>query len=331
MSCSITAAIAEFLAHRRLREVNATTLTLYERKLTTWQAWHRGQHGSDELAAVTAMQFRAYFSYLRDEHIPQSLNPKRPAVADQVGLAPASREQTWKILSAFWRFCAGERWLSEEQREFFANGRIPRPPVPEQYRKALDDVTYAALLATCADTEEGWRDRAIMTLMAESGMRIGELVALNDVDIDQPTRTAYIAVGKGGKFRFTFYRASAQAAIAAYLEVRRSRGAEAERRLFRAVTGPTQGIRVSADGMREMLHRRAQLAGVNLAQGAPAHWFRHRFARWCLREGVDSLHVQQLLGHASIAMTLRYAREEAAMLRKIYQQHLDSGDVAAAS
>lgn len=317
---AIACAIDGFLDHRRLRGVSEDSIRLYRRQLRTWLAW-RGKSGFDgtDLAAVSLVEFRSYFVYLSREHIPHSGNRYRPAEKERRGLAASSIDIAWRVLSAFWRFLELEDCLTVPQTRFFAAGRLPRPRVAESVRPAIDERSITGLLAACdqhGSLEEQRRDRAIILILSESGMRISEVCSLCDEEVDHVERTAAI-VGKGDKPRAVFWGPRTARALKSYLAVRR--GADGGP-LFRGVGSRSLG-HFSSSALRSMLKRRADQAGVALPFGAPCHTFRHGFARRSLRKGMDSLHLQQFLGHSSARHTLRYVREERSGLKAIYAQY----------
>ena len=315
-SIPLSCAVAAFLRHRQLRGVSAASLNVYARQLRTWQQWRDRHAYPPNLEQIDIDELRGYVLYLRTEHVPHSGNPRRPALPDR-RLTPASIDQAWRVLAAFWRFVAVEGYLTEEQSRYFANDRVPRPRVPEGVRPAVDESILDRLVAICDQSrseEERWRDRAIMLLLAESGMRNSELCRLRDEDVDLEMRSAAL-VGKGDKPRAVFWGSAAARALHIYLTYRRGgKGGP----LIRGLGSRSRG-HMATSAIRDMLKRRAAQAGLTLPSGAPAHAFRHGFARRSLRKGMPSLHLQQLLGHANPAMTLRYVREETAQLRDIHQ------------
>lgn len=307
--------ITTFLDHRRLT-VSASTLALYTFWLCSWKTWWQDQGFPTELEHITIKHFRAYFLYLTNEHIPHATNWKRPA-SKRVGLSPSSLDTVYRVLSAYWRFQEGEGELNSTQTNYFRDGRVPRPSVPERASPLYDQSLIDALLDVCdqmAEEEERLRNKLIIWMLRESGMRISELCRLQDEQINQQECSACIH-GKGEKLRHIFWGPKTARYLAMYLRFRRgSYGGP----LFRGCSVANNGGPLTTDTVRSLFRRLAKRAGVQLPKGAPLHAFRHTFAHSLLDAGVDGLDVQQFLGHASYETTQRYVRRHPGKLRRIH-------------
>src|ERR1051325_8143044 len=86
-----------FLEHRRLRDLSPASRALYRRWLIGWLGWRLIRQLEPEIGSVEISELRAFFAYLRDDHMPHQSNPRRPAV-NRVGLAPSSIEGCYRIL-----------------------------------------------------------------------------------------------------------------------------------------------------------------------------------------------------------------------------------------
>lgn len=300
MPMKLTDATAAFLAHRRLKNVVPDTLRLYDRVLTSWRAWRDGRGLSDDLAAVALGDFTGFLAGL--------------SAADK---APNTVDSHRRILRAFWRFLEGEGALSEEQRLFWANNRIPRPlGLQPDARPYCEDEQFEDLLRAAGDgvTEKSARDRAILLLLWESGMRAGEVCALEDHQVDTKKRRAWI-VGKGRKRAWVFWGPRCNAALLRYQQLRRGPQFGP---LLRGCSSRNNGGALTPNALRLMV----KALGVVLPKGAPVHWLRHAFAHRNLDEGLDTSQVQQLMRHASIETTLRYVQERPDELQDLHRQGL---------
>jgi site-specific recombinase XerD len=314
-------AIALFLEHRQHAGLSADTVRLYTRQLTTWRRW-RSTHGySTLLADITIDDLRAYMTYLQSEHLPHQENTHRPHQDAQ--LAPATVASIWRTIRALWNFLIDEQLLSDTQATFFLRKRIPAPKVPTQIRKTYDNATFKALLTAAAEQQRGpvrpVRDRAILLLLYDTGMRVAELCSLCDDDMNYAERQA-VVMGKGDKQRYVFWTERTTAALLAYTAVR-SGGAGGP--LFRGYGSRNSGGKLTADGVRGIIDRLARKAGIDLVDGAPVHALRHTFAHRFLDNGGDGLTLQQLLGHSSISTTQRYCLENPSGLRRAYRKAFD--------
>jgi integrase len=132
-------------------------------------------------------------------------------------------------------------------------------------------------------------------------MRASELVALSVGDVDWEAGTLLIRNGKGGKNRRVAPGERALGALRAYLTAERIRRGW----LFPGLNGG----HLRADSLYHLVERLGERAGIS---GANVHRFRHTFAHEFLAAGADVGDLQQLLGHSTIAMSLRYGRYFAA-------------------
>ena len=315
-----------FLEHRRLRDLSPATLGIYRYWLELWFEW-RAKHGNPlEVGGVGIEELRTFFAYLKDEHVPHQGNTHRPAV-DRHGLAPASIEGCYRVLRAFWTFLDEEEELTPRQARFFARGRIPRPQVPDDPREAADEPVVNTLLAAIDGYDErATRDRVIVLLLYESGMRVSELCKLKDRDVLLRDQAAKV-IGKGRRFRWAFWDERGATALAAYLN---KRSGPVGGPLLRGCSSRNNGGPMTRDAVRAMLKRLADKAGIKLPDGAPVHSFRHGFIHAGLDAGLDISEVAQLAGHRDIKTTMTYARRNRSRLqrahRRIFDRNQKSGD-----
>ncbi|WP_433384767.1 tyrosine-type recombinase/integrase [Actinoplanes sp. CA-142083] len=157
-----------------------------------------------------------------------------------------------------------------------------------------------ALLAAAG--RAGPRHRAVVTLLADLGLRVGELVGLDlgDVGWERGHRTVRF-VGKGGRARRRALTDGASAALDDYLA---SRGVD-DGPLFVTSTG----ARIDRHGVFRLVRRLAREAGIPAADRLSPHSLRHAFATAARDEGVPLEDVQDAMGHADPRTTRRYDRD----------------------
>jgi site-specific recombinase XerD len=307
-------AIDLFLDHRRRRTVG--TRSQYRRWLVTWLTWLNRQGRPSDIASIEIADFRNFLTYLEQEHIPHGENPRRPALSRQ-GLQPATIAAARRTRRAFWRFLDNEELLTPRQSRFFGNNRIPLPEVIEPPRPYIEHETLTRLLEACGDglDETSARNRTILLLLYESGMRVGELCALDDCNVKLRERQAMV-LGKGNQWRPVFWQPAGGFALIRYRLLRR--GPRDAGPLFRGTSSYNDGGRMSPDSMRSIIKRIAKNADIALPEGCPVHWFRHGFAKRALEAGLDRSLVGQLLGHRNAKTTERYVREFPVRLKAHY-------------
>lgn len=309
--------IEAYLEAKRLENVSRGSLALYRRNLEMWLRWREGQQLEADLNALAmAPEIRQYLAYLKDTRTPHAgRQPGRRS-----GLAPASQAAAYRILRAFWRWGVAEGHLRDDS----VFRRVKAPRVPQTIRREANQELLQRLLAACGDPLAGGRDgelaardRALLWMLYESGARISEVLSLRDSDLDLERRRASI-VGKGGRRRPIFWRASASAALMQYLMLRRGpRGGAVP--VWRGVSHRNNGGQLTPDAFRSHLKRVAAESNITLPPGQPLHCFRHGFARRAIRNRADISQVSQLLGHRSIATTMLYLRSEEDALAEMYQ------------
>jgi integrase/recombinase XerC len=156
------------------------------------------------------------------------------------------------------------------------------------------------------------RDRAMFELLYSSGLRLGELVALN---VDEAVEFAHGEVtvtGKGSKTRTVPVGAKARDALRTWISSRQSLAANGEKALFVGA----RGKRISPAVVAARLRLWARRSG--LFEHVHPHMLRHSFATHVLQSSQDLRAVQEMLGHSSISTTQVYTHLDFQALAKVY-------------
>jgi len=290
--------VERFLTHLRVeRRLAARSLTLYRQALGELQGF----------AAADAVPLRQA----------QNLHLRRWTVRlRERGLAPRSIAlalSAWRGLYGHW----GREGLVKHNP---VDGvRPPKAPKPLPKALPVDQAVALAQQASPTDSPElAARDHCMVELLYSSGLRVGELVALDvtaSADskgwVDAPDATAHVW-GKGGKRRGVPVGAAALDALSRWLPLRAGLAAPGEPALFVS----QRGTRLSSSQVRTRLSALALAAG--LPTGVHPHMLRHSFASHLLQSSGDLRAVQELLGHASIATTQVYTKLDHQHLARIY-------------
>jgi len=172
----------------------------------------------------------------------------------------------------------------------------------------IDDELDRLLAVPNVRYPTGKRNRALMGIMAYSGLRVSEALNLKTGDIDFNTGKLTVKNGKNSKDRILWIGERPLAWIKAWLEVRPPGNGP----LFTTLKGgPVNKRYVGA-----MVHRAADKSGIR--KNVHPHTLRHSFATNLYQQTKDIRLVQKMLGHASLDMTMIYthiidADAEAAM------------------
>ena len=273
-----------WLANRRL---SAHTRDAYRRDVAAWLAWC-ARRELDPLHA-TFLDVNAYARALEAAADPRS---GRPLTAATVGRKLSG-------LSSWYDFLAKVRAIDANPV-----GGADRPQVSRDHSATvgLTPQQVDALLAA-ADAATGpaaVRHRAVLALLADLGLRVGELVSLDVTDVgwERGHRTVRF-VGKGGRPRRRALTPAATAALETYL------GERADGPLF--VT--SGGARIDRHAVFRLVRRLARTAGIPGWERLSPHSLRHAFATTARSEGVPLEDVQDAMGHADPRTTRRYDRD----------------------
>lgn len=212
-------------------------------------------------------------------------------------------------------------WLARTGRSAYDVGaslgspkaRRTLPPVLREDEAA--ELIRAATVLADDGSALGLRDVAMLELLYATGIRVGELVALDIDDLDHARRVVRV-LGKGRKERTVPYGAPAARALEAWLV--RARPELMVEGSGAALFLGARGRRIDQRAVRTVVHRR--IADVPGAPDIGPHGLRHTAATHLLEGGADLRSVQELLGHASLATTQLYTHVSTDRLRRAYQQ-----------
>jgi integrase/recombinase XerD len=195
------------------------------------------------------------------------------------------------------------KWLAAEEGFDAAPVLAVKPPKLDQ--RSVPDMSEGEILRmlkACDGTDlRDKRDKALIMLFTETGLRAAEMLALDVDDVDIDACVAHVRRGKGGKGRRVRFSTSAAATLDRYLRAR-----------HRAVPHPAQGPlwisrqgRLTYMGLVHALKGRASAAGV---VGFHLHRLRHTSAvRW-LRAGGSETGLMAHHGWKSRTMVDRYVK-----------------------
>lgn len=193
-----------------------------------------------------------------------------------------------RILASFFS------WLEDEDL-------IVKSPVRRIHKiktaKIIKDTYTDEALELMRDNCSSVRDLAIIDLLASSGMRVGEMVALNREDINFNEREC-VVFGKGSKERLVYFDARTKIHLQNYLNQR----IDSNPALFVSLKAPYERLMIGGVETRlRELGERLKLAKVH------PHKFRRTMATSAIDKGMPIEQVQQLLGHQKIDTTMHYA------------------------
>jgi site-specific recombinase XerD len=211
---------------------------------------------------------------------PSSRNPARPATVHKY----------YRVVGAFFRWLEREHLLHDNPFVYLKAPRMDRRVIQAL---TVDDIER--LFAACSGkTALDIRNKAILSVFLDTGLRVSELASLNLDDIDNQTGAILVKHGKGKKQRIAHIGSKAQKALWRYLLVRKS---DSNRLFINRRSDPLDAV-----GIKILTKRLGQKANVKVHP----HKLRHTFAISYLRAGGDVFSLQYLLGHTTLQMTQRY-------------------------
>ncbi|MEC8555067.1 MAG: tyrosine recombinase XerC [Planctomycetota bacterium] len=287
--------VAQFLKYLRI-EKNASQLTVksYREDLIDLADYLVDELGSSvKPADITPHDLRGYASAIHD-----------------AGYAQSSIARKLASLRSFYRFAQRQQMCDSNPAKPLRNPRGARK-LPHFLS---GDEIGKLLLAPNKTSSLGLRDRAILETMYSAGLRVSEVVGLNDGDLDFQDCIARVR-GKGRKERLAPLGKYAIDALRKYqsqrtLSAKESQGREAPVFVNRF------GNRLTTRSVGRMLEKYILETGLD-TRTSP-HTLRHSFATHLLDRGADIRSVQELLGHKSLVTTQIYTHLSTANLREVY-------------
>ena len=221
----------------------------------------------------------------------------------RTSVAPRSKRTIHTYTRSAHAFC---KWLfDEEYTDGDVTDHFTLPKVGKPLIKILEEEDFQRLLAACEagqhPQEYGFRDRAMLWLLYDTGIRISELATLTFSQLDLKGGVL-IAHGKGDKERRIALGANAMSALKRYLEHARSSFYEGEssESVFLGEKGT-----LTRRGVEQVIRRLKKRCGFT-DRRVSAHIFRHTFAVRYLMLGGDPFSLQQLLGHEDMETIRNY-------------------------
>ncbi|MBI4373064.1 MAG: tyrosine recombinase XerC [Candidatus Omnitrophica bacterium] len=248
--------------------------------------------GKASLSDVNYIAIRRFLAHLKEKDFLKSTISRKLA-----------------CLKSFFKYLTREHLVSANP----ASG-IATPKRDRRLPSYLETQEMEHLLeSTHGDKWEMKRDRAILELLYSSGIRVSELVGLNEEDVDLLSSLLKVR-GKGKKERIVPIGSCAAQAVKDYLD---ALPVGSETRLQPLFLN-RQKTRLTDRSVRRITLKCAKRAA--LKKDISPHTLRHTFATHLLDRGADLRSVQELLGHAHLSTTQIYTHVSAKRLREAYDQ-----------
>jgi site-specific recombinase XerD len=292
----LTSLIKGFILTQRTECKSQRTIEYYEGNLNRFLWFVEQNELPQDTKFITEWHIREFLGYVQGA-------TKRWGL--QGNGAEACRKQAkystvhhyYCALKVFFNWCLREDFLKDTpmRKIKLANPKlnVVRPYTEKELK---------LMLAVCdKDIREnarfiGSRNRAIILILLDSGLRVSELTGMRQEDVD--TSRGWVKVkGKGAKERIVRIGSTAQKALWRYMIYRQKINAQ-------ALWLTEEGKPIASKGIQETIKRIKVRAGVNTP--GSCHKFRHTFALSFLRKDRNPFNLQYLLGHSDLRMTRHY-------------------------
>lgn len=226
------------------------------------------------------------------------------------GNSAATVSRRLSALKTFYRFALARRYV-ESDPVYSIKGPKKEKPLPQFVKESeMDELLDRQ---AWGDDYNNVRARTIIILFYETGMRLSELVNLDDKDVNFVTSEIKIT-GKGNKQRIVPFGDELKNTL---LEFRRLRDASVEVKTPALVVSD-KGTRMSPSKVQDIV--RSNLSRVCSLKKKSPHVLRHSFATAMLNHHVGIENLKKLLGHASISTTEIYTHTTFEQLKRVYNE-----------
>ncbi len=286
--------IDQFLNYLRYeRNRSPRTVQLYEENLRDFETYVQGLDDCLSLETVDTDVVRSWVEHLMDQG--------KKATTVNLGLS---------AVRTFYRYALSRHIVAKDPAHA-VTGPKKAKPLPQFVRESEMD----ELLDEQHWTEEynNVRARTIILMFYETGIRLAELVGLDDADVDLAAMQLKVT-GKRNKQRIVPFGEELAAALRDYV-ARRDREVE---RQSPALFLDRKGERISRSVVQRIV--KTHLTGFTTLKKRSPHVLRHSFATAMLNNGAGLESVKKLLGHESLETTEIYTHTTLEQLKRVYNE-----------
>ena len=208
-----------------------------------------------------------------------------------------------RILSSFFGWLEDEEYIVKSPVR-----RIHKVKTGKTVKETYSDEALELMRDSCTEL----RDLAMIDMLASTGMRVGEMVLLNQEDINFDEREC-IVFGKGDKERIVYFDARTKMHLKAYLDSRDDDNPA----LFVSLTSPHNRMKIG--GIEVRLRKIGNELGIPKVH---PHKFRRTLATMAIDKGMPIEQLQQLLGHQRIDTTLQYAMVKQSNVKLAHRKYI---------
>ncbi len=293
---SLRSLVTGFVLTKQTEGKSPRTVEYYGDNLRRF-LWYADQRGwSDDIRLLTQWQIKEFLGYVATGKARWGLNGNGSETS-RLQASYSTVRHYFVVLSCFFSWLVSEGFISENPMAKIkvakTKPKVITPYTHDEIKKMLsvcdyDYVHNAKLLAS--------RNRAIMLVLLDTGIRLSELTGMHLSDINSESGE-FKVLGKGRKERMVRAGKITRKALWKYMMHRPHNGSQ-------ALWLTEEGKALQCPGVQAMVQMVKERAGVNGA--GSVHRFRHTFALDFLRVDHNVFNLQYLLGHSDLDMVRRY-------------------------
>ena len=288
--------IEQFLNYLRFeRNRSALTVQRYEEVLKSFQAYFENMDDQLSWESIDSDVIRDWMESMMDN-----------------GAMASTVNNCLSAVRSFYRFALSRKLVTKDPAHM-VKGPKKEKPLPHFVRESemdrlLDENEWDG------NNIKDVRARTILIMFYETGIRLAELIALDDKDVDFSLHQVKVT-GKRNKQRIVPFGRELEQALQDYIRLRDEQIALRE---DHALFVSDKGKRVGRTMVSNLV--RSHLAMVSTMKKRSPHVLRHSFATAMLNNGAGLESVKNLLGHESIATTEIYTHTTFEQLKRIYKK-----------
>jgi integrase/recombinase XerD len=271
--------LAEYIIHCQAKGFTPKTMKNKRQELKQLKEFLIEKRGISELESVTTYDLK---SYVR--------------LKQQAGLQPQSIVSMFKMIKAFFSWCEKEEYLKENIAKKVETPKVPKKILkgftPEEVQAMINAFSYQDYFET--------RNRAIIAILSDCGIRAAELRTLKTENVKEDT---ILVNGKGNKERLIFISPALKRILIKYDRIKKQyfKDKITTDHYFLSY----KGTEISHVGLDNVIKEAGKRTGLKDKRVSP-HTFRHFFSTQCILNGIDIYTLSKLLGHSSVNTTERY-------------------------
>lgn len=294
-------AIQKYLRYLKIeRNASSHTITSYENDLSQFLTFCSAHFDTDEekvaLNKIERITIRLWLGELSER-----------------GLAKSTVARKVAAVRSFFKYCFKRGMIEQNPAHLLI---VPKKDKPLPKTASKEDLNRMMELAQ-GNSPTSAQNRAILELLYGTGIRLSELVNLNEEDINFKLNQIKV-LGKGAKQRIVPFGKNVKEALEQHLDTKPQlfgdrTDADARKAVFLAANGQRTYDRAVQRIVKDYLQRASEVT-----QKSP-HVLRHSFATHLLDQGADIRIIKELLGHADLSATQIYTHTSVERLKNVYE------------